>query len=63
VSDEVGDNSPGIFIDYTNSSQLPSSQNKYTTVPAKHRPQKNWCVPFGTQKVEAEGVSKNEQRH
>jgi hypothetical protein len=24
---------------------------------------KNWCVPFGTQRVEAEGVSNNEQRH
>ncbi len=24
---------------------------------------KNWCVPFGTQRVEAEGMSKNEQRH
>jgi hypothetical protein len=24
---------------------------------------KNWCVPFGTQRVEAEGTSKNEQIH
>jgi hypothetical protein len=24
---------------------------------------KNWCVPFGTQRVEAEGMSKNEPRH
>jgi hypothetical protein len=27
------------------------------------RQKKNWCVPFGTQRVEAEGMSKNEQRH
>ncbi len=24
---------------------------------------KNWCVPFGTQRVEAKGTSKNEQRY
>jgi hypothetical protein len=24
---------------------------------------KNWRVPFGTQRVEAEGMIKNEQRH
>jgi hypothetical protein len=24
---------------------------------------KNWCVPFGTQRVETEDVSNNEQRH
>ncbi len=29
----------------------------------KKKKKKNWCVPYGTQRVEAEGMSKNKPRH
>jgi hypothetical protein len=38
---------------------------EYTQIPhvSPKGNKKIWCVPFGTQRVEAEGTSNNEQRH